>query len=124
MALGRTADAKSRTYFTNLLIGSGTRFQVAQMIADSPEAQNAQVDSWYQTFLRRPADKGELALWTVQQSPVPGSLQILAGILGSSEYSAMPPQLPRPWLRFNPAHPGPCRFPFWCSGRMRAPLPL
>jgi len=63
-----------------------TRQQVALDILNSQEAEKDRIGSFYVTFLKRPADSGGLNHWLQVLQNGGRDEDVLAGILGSTEY--------------------------------------
>jgi titin len=88
--LGRTGDLSNPHdagfWVTALTNKSVTQSQVASAIEHSPEARGHLVSGWYQTYLGRPAQTGELQFWVNQLLQGQSEEQVQSGILGSAEF--------------------------------------
>jgi hypothetical protein len=87
-ALGRTADASGRTTYNAALAGQATRLQVTSAIFASTEFQLNLVATFYQRFLHRSPDGGGLNAFVGLLHQGSRVEDIIAGIIGSAEYSA------------------------------------
>jgi uncharacterized repeat protein (TIGR03803 family) len=86
-AFHRPVDPSGQSFFGQALASGALSFrQVADVIFTSPEYYQDLVDGYYSTFLRRAADPGGLAYWVSRQRAGHSPTEIIAGILGSSEY--------------------------------------
>jgi RHS repeat-associated protein len=85
--LARTPDTLGMTAFTAALAAGASRDAVATAIVVSPECRQRTLAGWYQHFLHRPADAAGVRAWLGiwQQDGV--AARVLAGLLGSPEYS-------------------------------------
>jgi hypothetical protein len=102
--LGRNIDPPGQQFFSQILAAGVSRSLVATLVVNSVEAEQNQVQSYYQRFLRRSADpsglkglvdelhRGVQALQPIyvddRGGPVIRDETIIASILGSDEYLA------------------------------------
>jgi hypothetical protein len=96
--LGRDADRQlpqpdgssisEAQYWLNQLHSGLTRAQVAQGIVNSPEHRGMEVDSYYQTFLRRAEAPAERDYWVNQFQLGADEATVVEGFLNSPEYQA------------------------------------
>jgi hypothetical protein len=84
--LGRPLDAFGREAFTRLLTAGTARASVAQLIANSFEAQRRTVAGIYQRFLNRAPDAGGLAAFVNLLQRGTSEELVITLILGSEEY--------------------------------------
>jgi uncharacterized repeat protein (TIGR03803 family) len=83
----RTIDPSGQSSFSQALSSGALTFQqAASIIFTSPEYYQDLVGGYYSTFLRRDADAAGLASWVSQLLTGQSPEQIIAGILGASEY--------------------------------------
>ena len=84
-ALGRAIDPSGEAEFIQALVAGMSPVQVAATIFSSSEHRQNLVQSYYQTFLRRPAHPGGLATFIGALRGVSGE-EVIAAIVGSQEY--------------------------------------
>jgi hypothetical protein len=86
-ALNRIADPSGRSAFEQELNGGVINLrQAADIIFKSPEYQQDVVQSYYTTFLRRSPDPSGAAFWLSELQSGVSPEQVIAGIVGSTEY--------------------------------------
>jgi hypothetical protein len=86
-ALNRIADSSGRSAFEQELNGGVINLrQAADIIFKSPEYQQDVVQSYYTTFLRRSPDPSGAAFWLSELQSEVSPEQVIAGIVGSTEY--------------------------------------
>ncbi len=84
--LSRSPDSVGFAYFSQLLSQGTSRTDVAAMVIGSLEGEQDTVESYYESYLARPADPGGLSYWTGQLQENNNDELVQAGILGSEEY--------------------------------------
>lgn len=84
--LGRMADPSGLSTWTTALANGTSLFEVASLIASSPEAFTDAVESDYESLLGRSADPAGLAMWVGDLESGATDQQVLAGIAGSQEF--------------------------------------
>jgi autotransporter-associated beta strand protein len=85
IVLNRPIDSGGLSFWTQQL-KTLSRQQVAFDILSSPEAEKDRIQSFYVTFLKRPADSGGLSHWLQLLQNGGRDEDVLAGLLGSTEY--------------------------------------
>jgi uncharacterized protein GlcG (DUF336 family) len=86
-ALGRAASAAEVAAWTSVLVAGFPRGQAALALFTSPEGRQQLVQSFYVTYLHRPADPGGLSGWTGQLLQGIHDDQVLASILSTDEFA-------------------------------------
>jgi hypothetical protein len=89
-ALGRAVDATARAIFDRDLANGMSRTQVADAIFGSDEYRRDLVQSFYRSFLRRPADPQGLDAFAALLSQGARDETIIGYIMASPEYFARP----------------------------------
>jgi hypothetical protein len=84
--LGRIIDSASLKFAQSFLAANGTRAQLAQIVAASPESDSHQVSGLFRQFLRRNADADAVTGFTAAMQGGASNEQVAAAITGSDEY--------------------------------------
>jgi len=72
----------------NMALDSGwSRMQVAMVVLTSPEYRSDVIAADFEQFLHRPADAGDLSSWVAVMNSGFTDQEIIAGIIGSTEFS-------------------------------------
>jgi hypothetical protein len=85
-ALNRAIDPAGQSADEKALAGGMTRSTIAAVVFGSQEYLQDLVQSYYQTYLKRPADSGGLAAFVAAMQQGTIDQQVIADILGSQEY--------------------------------------
>src|SRR5262249_49366737 len=84
---GDTTNIRDAGYWVAALdSGALSRADVAQGIASSAEAEDRLVQTWYRTYLGRPAQGGEEQYWVSRLAQGQTHEQVLGGLLSSDEF--------------------------------------
>ena len=84
--LGRPIDPASKTYWLGQMKNGVTRTQVANQLLRSAEKSNERIQNLFNTYLHRPADGGDLGLYSNMLQHGTPVEDVRAAILSSQEY--------------------------------------
>jgi hypothetical protein len=84
--LNRDVDSAGASFFGGLLAQGAAHDAIGQAIQNSAEALQLNISGYYQALLTRAADPAGLAFWLTSLKQGQHDIDVLAGILGSSEY--------------------------------------
>ena len=84
--LNRAADPAGASFFADLLAKGASRDTICQAILNCDEAHQVEISGDYQSILNRPVDPTGLAFWLTNLQQGQHDIDVLAGILGSTEY--------------------------------------
>ncbi len=89
--LGRAPDTNGLNFFTNMLTSGATPNDIVSLIWESAEHRGIQIDSYYTTFLDRPADSFGRQTWINRMLNGMTEETVIGSFLTSPEYQILNP---------------------------------
>lgn len=86
--LNRVPDSQTQVAIAQMLTAGQSRGNVASMVVDSAESETDRVNEYFQVYLGRPADAGDLAHWTSVLAQTGHDSDVESGLLSSAEFYA------------------------------------
>lgn len=89
--LDRAPDTNGLNFFTNMLTNSATPSDIVSLIWESAEHRGIQIDSYYTTFLERPADSFGRQTWIKRMLDGMTEETVIGSFLTSPEFQILNP---------------------------------